>query len=152
MPRFLTIISICVLTCFAGIAMASNAPNPAAVFCVDQGGSYSIVNDAEGQRGICRLADGREVDAWAYFREKHSPNTQIDSSTKLANPAATFCIAEGGSYAIVDGADGTHGVCTLPGGREVDAWEYFRERHSSVLQPRTTAAIADPIVDSSQAN
>lgn len=45
-------------------------PNPAAVFCEQQGGRYRTVQEAQGARGLCRLPDGREVDAWAYFRER----------------------------------------------------------------------------------
>ncbi len=50
-----------------------------------------------------------------------------DSSTELANPAATFCVESGAKYEIRDGDNGQSGVCILPDGREVDAWEYFRE-------------------------
>jgi putative hemolysin len=46
-------------------------PNPAAVFCVDSGGAYEIRRAADGsETGVCILADGAEVDAWTYFREK----------------------------------------------------------------------------------
>ncbi len=51
------------------------------------------------------------------------------SSTQLANPAATFCVESGARYEIRDGDGGQTGVCILPDGREVDAWEYFRENH-----------------------
>jgi putative hemolysin len=45
--------------------------NPAAVFCVESGGTYVIRRAADGsESGVCILADGTEVDAWAYFREK----------------------------------------------------------------------------------
>lgn len=47
----------------------------------------------------------------------------------LANPAATFCIEQGGRYEIRDTANGQTGICILPDGREVDAWEYFREQN-----------------------
>lgn len=50
-----------------------------------------------------------------------------DSSTQLANPAATFCVESGAKYEIRDGDNGQSGVCILPDGREVDAWEFFRE-------------------------
>lgn len=53
-----------------------------------------------------------------------------DNSAQLANPAATFCVESGGEYRIVDGADGQTGRCTLPDGRDLDAWEYFRENHA----------------------
>ncbi len=48
-------------------------PNPAAAFCEQRGGSYRIVDTAAGQRGLCRLADGTEVDAWTYFRAHAAP-------------------------------------------------------------------------------
>ncbi len=38
-------------------------PNPAAVFCADQGGEYLL------DSGECRLADGTVVDGWEYYRE-----------------------------------------------------------------------------------
>ncbi|GAA6161487.1 MULTISPECIES: DUF333 domain-containing protein [Ruegeria] len=44
----------------------------------------------------------------------------------LANPAATFCVEKGGTYDIVDGAEGQTGTCTLPDGSKQDAWEFFR--------------------------
>ncbi|MES0824616.1 putative hemolysin [Ruegeria sp. SCP11] len=50
-----------------------------------------------------------------------------NSTTELANPAATFCVESGAQYEIRDGDNGQTGVCILPDGREVDAWEYFRE-------------------------
>ncbi len=52
-----------------------------------------------------------------------------EQSTGLANPAATFCVESGAKYEIRDGADGQTGVCILPDGREVDAWDYFRENN-----------------------
>jgi putative hemolysin len=38
-------------------------PNPAAVFCEEQGGEYLL------DSGECRLADGTVVDAWDHYRE-----------------------------------------------------------------------------------
>ena len=45
-------------------------PNPAAVFCEEQGGTYRTVQEPQGTRGICKLIDGREVDAWEFFRAR----------------------------------------------------------------------------------
>lgn len=58
------------------------------------------------------------------------PAPSPDSSTQLANPAATFCVESGAKYEIRDGQDGQTGVCILPDGQEVDAWDYFRENHT----------------------
>jgi putative hemolysin len=52
----------------------STLPNPAAVFCIENGGKYEIRKATDGsQSGVCILSDGREVDAWQFFRQ----NTKI---------------------------------------------------------------------------
>lgn len=43
---------------------ATEIANPAAVFCEEQGGSYSLDDET------CTLPDGSVVDAWDYFREQ----------------------------------------------------------------------------------
>jgi len=48
-------------------------PNPAAVFCEEQGGHVEIERDDAGnERGICLLPDGTRVDEWDYYRTHHS--------------------------------------------------------------------------------
>jgi putative hemolysin len=42
------------------------------------------------------------------------------------NPAAAYCEALGYSYEIVEAEDGQRGVCVLPNGERVDAWDFFR--------------------------
>jgi putative hemolysin len=46
-------------------------------------------------------------------------------TAELANPAATYCVEQGGTYALSQ-PDGSGGTCTLPDGRVVDAWDFFR--------------------------
>jgi putative hemolysin len=43
-------------------------PNPASVYCENQGGSLRIEDNDAGQVGICTLADGSECEEWAYYR------------------------------------------------------------------------------------
>ena len=57
------------------------------------------------------------------------PVTPPEIAPQLANPAATYCIDSGARYEIRDGDNGQSGVCILSDGREVDAWEYFRENN-----------------------
>ncbi len=46
-------------------------PNPAAVHCSQQGGTYEVRRASDGsETGFCILPDGTEVDAWVFFREK----------------------------------------------------------------------------------
>lgn len=46
-------------------------PNPAAVFCIEQGGQYLL------ESGQCLLPDGTTVDAWDYFRS-HGGGKEAD--------------------------------------------------------------------------
>lgn len=49
-------------------------PNPASVYCEEQGGTVDIRTDADGgQIGYCVFADGTEVEEWAYFRDEAEP-------------------------------------------------------------------------------
>ncbi|MBW2965051.1 DUF333 domain-containing protein [Candidatus Woesearchaeota archaeon] len=42
--------------------------NPASVFCEEQGGTLTIVDEEAGQTGMCTLANGTVCEEWAYFR------------------------------------------------------------------------------------
>lgn len=42
--------------------------NPASTYCVQSGGRSEIRSNSEGQRGVCVLPDGSEVDEWEYYR------------------------------------------------------------------------------------
>lgn len=43
-------------------------PNPASVYCEEQGGTLEIVDSPEGQYGICVLPDGTRCEEWAFYR------------------------------------------------------------------------------------
>jgi uncharacterized protein len=45
--------------------------NPASVFCVEQGGTVEIVDEAAGQVGYCNLPDGTRIEEWEYFRSQN---------------------------------------------------------------------------------
>jgi putative hemolysin len=44
----------------------------------------------------------------------------------VVNPAAAYCRQLGYVYELVETPGGERGVCVLPGGERVDAWEFFR--------------------------
>jgi putative hemolysin len=47
-----------------------NMPNPASVYCTQQGNKLKIRTAADGsQNGICVFPNGDTCDEWAYFRE-----------------------------------------------------------------------------------
>jgi putative hemolysin len=51
-----------------------NLPNPASVYCKENGGELEIVTAADGsQSGRCVFPDGSACDEWAYFRGECGP-------------------------------------------------------------------------------
>jgi putative hemolysin len=93
-------------------------PNPASAYCVEQGGTVELVDEAGGTVGYCNLPDGTRVEEWEYYRGQQQ-------STGIANPAAVFCEDSGGTYGLDDG------TCTLPDGQVVDGWEWFRSQSTT---------------------
>jgi putative hemolysin len=52
----------------------ANMPNPASVYCEENGGKVELREDASGGAvGICVFVDGSECDEWAYFRGECKP-------------------------------------------------------------------------------
>lgn len=48
----------------------TGSDNPAAAFCVQQGGLSEIFTDRAGNEyGMCRLKDGRIMEEWEYLRQ-----------------------------------------------------------------------------------
>lgn len=43
--------------------------NPAAKFCVDQGGQYLVEQQPQGKSSLCVLDNGSKIDAWEFFRK-----------------------------------------------------------------------------------
>jgi len=64
----------------------ANLPNPASVFCQEQGGVTEIRSDSEGgQYGVCLFPDGSECDEWAFFRGECAPGeAQVAPSPESA--------------------------------------------------------------------
>jgi uncharacterized protein len=80
--RRLVAIVLIAMTVLAGCSSDDDTdtqlPNPASVFCEEQGGTVRIETADDGsQSGICVLADGTEVDEWEYYRA-NSPDATTD--------------------------------------------------------------------------
>jgi uncharacterized protein len=107
----------------------ANMPNPASVFCEQNGGKLDIRTASDGsQSGVCVFADGSECDEWAYFRGECKPGTATSTpSAGMPNPASVFCEQNKGKIEIRTAADGGQsGVCTFADGSECDEWAYLR--------------------------
>lgn len=70
----------------------ADMPNPASVFCQEQGYQSEIRTAEDGsQFGVCLFPDGSECDEWAYYRSECSPtgqsgNTPAAPKTPTAPP------------------------------------------------------------------
>jgi len=72
-----------------------NMPNPASVYCKENGNALVIHTAADGsQSGICVFPDGSTCDEWAYFREECGPVVQ--KSPTPANTIEATVDANGG--------------------------------------------------------
>lgn len=103
-PKTLTI-----LTVFVGLLLAAcmplpptpapgpGMPNPASVYCEEQGGKVELRTDASGGMvGFCVFPDGSECEEWAYYRgECRLPGSVTDP---LAG--TTWVLADLGSEAV----------------------------------------------------
>jgi putative hemolysin len=72
----------------------TNLPNPASVFCIEQGFKSEIRTAADGsQSGVCIFPDGSECDEWAYYRGECGPadqNGSTSSPTAMAIDSAGY--------------------------------------------------------------
>lgn len=49
-------------------------PNPASVYCKEQGGKLEIRKEEKGDKyGVCVFSDGSECEEWAFFRRECKP-------------------------------------------------------------------------------
>lgn len=63
----------------------ANMPNPASVFCQEQGYQSEIRTAEDGsQSGVCIFPDGSECDEWAYFRGECSPAAESGNTPAAA--------------------------------------------------------------------
>ncbi len=61
-----------------------NMPNPASVYCTQNGNKLEIRTAADGsQNGICVFPDGSTCDEWAYFRGECGPAAQKSPTPTL---------------------------------------------------------------------
>jgi len=68
-----------------GEAPSAGLPDPASVYCEEQGYTVEIRTDENGnQYGVCVFPDGSECEEWAYYRGECSPAGQ-----SVSTPAQT---------------------------------------------------------------
>jgi putative hemolysin len=74
-----------------------NLPNPASVYCEQNGGTLEIVTAADGsQSGVCIFPNGSSCDEWAYYRGECNSATQINPTPVVAIESTAEEQASGG--------------------------------------------------------
>jgi len=106
----------------------ANMPNPASVFCEENGGTLDIRTAEDGsQSGFCVFPDGSECDEWAYYRGECKPGDSLNMDANMPNPASVFCEENGGTVEIQTAEDGSQsGICVFTDGSRCDEWAFFR--------------------------
>jgi hypothetical protein len=101
-------------------------PNPASVYCEEQGGTVEMREAEGGTQGFCVFPDGGECDEWEFYRGECAPGGGDDGRAGLPNPAAVYCIEQGGTLEDREVGGGTQGFCVFDDGSECDEWAYYR--------------------------
>jgi putative hemolysin len=72
----------------AATGESANMPNPASVYCEQQGGRVEMRTDADGTYGVCVFDDGSECEEWAYYRGECTLGRASDTPVQIPDPAA----------------------------------------------------------------
>ena len=70
---------------------ANQIPNPASVFCKENGGTEENRQAADGSvAGFCLFSDGSECDEWAYFRGECKVGDSLKPTEAVVTPGSTL--------------------------------------------------------------
>jgi len=85
----LMVVALMFLAACDSVPDTEKIPNPASVFCVQNGGKLEMRQDASGATaGICVFPDGSECEEWAFFRKECQPGESLNEPIPLAAPDA----------------------------------------------------------------
>jgi putative hemolysin len=111
----------------------ANMPNPASVYCEENGGTLEIRKDEQGNEiGYCVFEDGSECEEWTFYRGDCKPGDSLTPGVGLPNPASVYCEENGGTVDIREDANGSQiGYCIFEDGSECEEWAFYRGECSS---------------------
>jgi putative hemolysin len=125
MKRILTFtIILIMLTSCTPPQTQAGLPNPASVYCEQNGNKLEIRTATDGsQSGVCFFPDGSECDEWAYYREECGPAAQISTTPAAAVEAVSDASGSGPGGSAGTGGN-SPGSSMSPGATEaiVDWW------------------------------
>jgi len=94
------IIFLCSLL-LASCKPKAEQPNPASVYCEENGGTLEIRSDEfGGQAGYCLFPDGSECEEWAFFQGECQSGDSLSEDVGLPNLASLHCEENGGTLEI----------------------------------------------------
>jgi uncharacterized protein len=105
---------------------ATGLANPASVNCTEKGGALAIETGPDGgQYGVCTFPADKQCEEWSMMRGG-CPVGGVDVKGYTTD-AARYCAITGGAYAATAkvGSADEQGTCTLSGGKQCDAGEYY---------------------------
>jgi putative hemolysin len=99
----------------------ANMPNPASVYCKQNGNQLEIRTAADGsQSGVCVFPDGGTCDEWAYYRGECGPAAQKSLTPAMTIEAATEASGGGPGGSVGTEVQGSGGYMP-PGSAEAIA-------------------------------
>jgi putative hemolysin len=102
-------------------------PNPASLYCIEQGGRMMLKTRGDGGAfGVCYFEDNRQCEEWALLRGDCPVGGR--KITGYITEAAQYCAITGGEYTVTDESgppEDEQGTCTFPNGTVCDVWEYY---------------------------
>jgi putative hemolysin len=109
-----------------------NMPNPASVYCEQNGNKLEITTAADGsQNGVCVFPDGSTCEEWAYFRGECGPAAQKSPTPAMTGEVTTEASGGGPGGSGGTGGDGSGGYMP-PGATEelADWWGVIKSTES----------------------
>ncbi|MGE5604037.1 MAG: DUF333 domain-containing protein [Nitrososphaerales archaeon] len=137
------------VTVTAAPATPATIANPASQNCIAKGGKLQIEERADlGQVGVCYFEDNMQCEEWALMRGE-CPVGGVKVAG-YATPPGRYCAITGGTYAPTanSGQADEQGTCTLPGGAQCDAAEFYNGKcdASTGKMPNTSGLTLVPPV------
>ena len=100
-----------------------NMPNPASVYCVQNGNKLEIHTAADGsQNGVCVFPDGGTCDEWAYFRGECDPAAQESPTPAITVESTTEASGGGPGGGSNSGGDASGGYMPPGTTDEIADW------------------------------
>jgi len=107
----------------AATEILPNMPNPASVYCEQNGNTLEIHTADDGsQSGVCVFPDGSTCDEWAYFRGECGPAAQPSLTPAMTAEATANASGGGPGGSGGTGGDGVGGYMPPGTTEEIADW------------------------------